>query len=75
MIRRLREPLLHFVVAGIVLFTAYSVVQYRVPAADSQTIVLDACGILVVRMNRERLQSDGRPLAYARVGFCNTESA
>lgn len=44
--RWLREPLLHFVVAGIVLFAAYTLVQDRDPAADSQTIVVDRRALL-----------------------------
>jgi hypothetical protein len=44
--RWLREPLLHFLVAGVILFSAFHVFRENQPAADSQTIVVDRRALL-----------------------------
>jgi hypothetical protein len=44
--RWLREPLLHFLIAGVILFTAFDVFRGDDPIADSDTIIVDRRALL-----------------------------
>jgi hypothetical protein len=70
--RWLREPLLHFVIAGIVLFTAFDIFNDRAPLADTQTIVVDRRTLLTYLQYRANA-FDPETFAAALDGMTDSE--
>jgi len=70
--RWLREPLLHFIVAGIILFAAFDVFKGTDSSADSQTIVVDRRALLTFLQYRANA-FDPEIFGAALDGMTNSE--